>query len=158
MSAVSGGDSVSLRGAEYYAAVNRSGDVQALTVTTRTAKVFNQQFGKLNSMRAEATHRGEVVLGDRVSLEFETQGLLLSARRGEALFTSAEARITRARELEQAAKQREAEARAAQQPKAPEPAPAAEQPATARGPETTVRQQDTEGREGESPPRLDALA
>ena len=112
MGAVSGGSRVGPWASGYDPAVERSSDGQAIQATSRTARIFNQELGKLVHMRHAAAANGEVVVHDRISLEFEAQGLMLSARSGEALLLSREAQLAMRRQAQAA-------------PAAAEPAPAA---------------------------------
>lgn len=93
MSAVRGGDPVGSRGA-LYSPASVAGDTSAFSAASKTARIFNQELHKLNALRGDASEKGEVVVTDRVALEYERKGMLLAARSGDAEFASKQPRAT----------------------------------------------------------------
>lgn len=160
MSAVSGGSRVGPWASGYDPAVDRSSDGQALQATSRTARIFSQELGKLVHMRHAAASNGEVVVHDRISLEFEAQGLLLSARAGEALLLSKEAQqVMREQPPAPTPAPAAAAAPAATTPTAPaKPAAQAPEPAADAAAPASAETATPASSDEPAAPRLDALA
>lgn len=58
---------------------------RAWLATAESARVFNQELGTMIGLRRSAVRRGEVITHERVALEFEPSGPVLTAQRGEAI-------------------------------------------------------------------------
>jgi hypothetical protein len=90
MSTVRTGGPVGPIGGACYPAVGRSDSVSHVEATSRSARIFNRELGKLVRLRTEAAEQGQVVTQDRIVLEYAAEGLVLAAKRGETQFDAKE--------------------------------------------------------------------
>jgi hypothetical protein len=88
MSTVSGGSPVGLPAPDDYHPPSAQAAC-ATDATLCTARTFDTQLGKLVEMKDNAVTKGKLVTEDRVDLDFQPDGLLLVARRGDVQFASA---------------------------------------------------------------------